>query len=60
MSAPARPGRRPCRAVTRRGDQAGFPALVAVILSLGLVGLLAVNTAVAEDAFRLHELRRAG
>lgn len=38
--------------------QLGFAVITVLVLSAGLVGLLAVNTALAEDAFRVHELRQ--
>lgn len=38
--------------------QLGSVVITVLVLSAGLVGLLAVNTALAEDAFRVHELRQ--
>lgn len=37
---------------------AGLALLVVLLLCAGLVSLLGINTAVAEDAFRVHELRQ--
>ena len=37
---------------------AGLVLLVVLLLCAGLVSLLGINTAVAEDAFRVHELRQ--
>lgn len=37
---------------------AGLVLLVVLLLCAGLVMLLGINTAVAEDAFRVHELRQ--
>ena len=42
----------------RASSPTGFAVAVVLILSGGLVGLLAINTAVAEEAFRVHELRQ--
>jgi cell division protein FtsB len=46
----------------RRSRAAGppFVAVVVLILTLGLLGLLAVNTVLAQDAFRLHALQADG
>ena len=37
---------------------AGLALLVILLLCAGLVTLLGINTAVAEDAFRVHDLRQ--
>lgn len=64
---PRRPGsRRPGRTVrsrsvrTRRtqGPPVAFVGALVGCLAFGLLGLLAVNTAVAQDAFRLDGLRQ--
>lgn len=48
--------------VTRRSQAARAPfiAAVVVILALGLLGLLLLNTVLAQDAFRLHSLQVQG
>lgn len=45
-------------AVPRLVPSAAFAAVVVLLLCVGLVALLAINTAVAEDAFLVHELRQ--
>jgi cell division protein FtsB len=47
---------------TRRtsAPRAPFLAVVVVLLAGGLLGLLALNTALAQDAFRLHALTKQG
>ena len=46
----------------RRSSAARAPFVAAVIglLAIGLLGLLALNTALAQDAFRLHTLDKGG
>ena len=48
--------------VTRRSSAAKAPFVAAVvgILAVGLLGLLALNTVLAQDAFRLHALQLEG
>lgn len=48
--------------VTRRSSAAKAPFVAAVvgILAVGLLGLLALNTVLAQDAFRLHALQLQG
>jgi hypothetical protein len=53
--------RPPLRLVPPRQIAAGrapFVALVTAVLVSGLVGLLVLHTAAAQDAFRLHDLQR--
>ena len=60
--APA-PSRAPLRLVTPRpvvAPKTPFVLLLFGLLGAGLVGLLLLNTIVAEDAFRLHDLQRSG
>ena len=47
----------PPRSAARR---APFVAVVVALLAVGLLGLLALNTVLAHDAFRLHELQVEG
>lgn len=59
---PARPGpvRPPLRSVPAgrpRPARAPFVALVVTLLTLGLLGLLLLNTALAEGAFRVRDLQ---
>jgi hypothetical protein len=42
----------------RRAPRAPFIALVLAVLTTGLVGLLLLNTALAQGSFRLHDLQR--
>ena len=68
-SAPAarpapRPVRRPALALVpagaarRRATRTPFAAVVVALLAAGLLGLLFLNTALAQDAFRLHTLKQ--
>ncbi|HWG94199.1 MAG TPA: hypothetical protein VNU66_08255 [Mycobacteriales bacterium] len=64
---PAADGTRAARPVLRLvpdvrtgAPRAPFVALVVVLLAGGLLGLLALNTALAQDAFRLHGLTVEG
>lgn len=43
-----------------RAPRAPFVALVLTLLALGLLALLMLNTVLAQDAFRLHDLQRRG
>lgn len=44
----------------KRPARAPFIAVVVALLASGLLGLLALNTVLAQDAFRLHELQAEG
>lgn len=46
--------------VAARAPRAPFVALVLSLLALGLMALLMLNTVLAQDAFRLHDLQRRG
>jgi len=53
----------PLRLVPQRRSSAArapFVAAVVGLLAVGLLGLLALNTALAQDAFRLHTLDKGG
>ena len=59
----APPLRTPLSLVPQRRSRVGRAPFVAVVLALlasGLLGLLTLNTVLAQDAFRLHELRSEG
>lgn len=62
--ATGRPGRasaatlRLVPATTARPGRTPFVILVLALLAAGLLALLLLNTAIAQDAFRLHELQR--
>ena len=51
------PPRRPAPATAVLG-RTPFVALVVSLLAAGLLGLLVLNTALAQDAFRLHTLKQ--
>ena len=54
------PGRKPLRLVPplRTGaPRAPFVVLIGTLLTAGLAGLLFLHTALAEDSFRLHDLK---
>lgn len=53
----------PLRLVPQRSLQpprAPFVALIVGLLAAGLLGLLLLNTVIAEDSFRLHALQQSG
>src|SRR3954454_13856875 len=52
-----RPGLALVPPVAGRAPKAPFVVLVAALLVGGLVGVLALHTALAEDSFRLHDLQ---
>jgi hypothetical protein len=52
------PARRPVRTVERRATQAPFAVLVVGLLGGALVGLLLLNTALAQQSFTQSELQR--
>ncbi len=60
-SAPSTVLRRPALAVVparrSRVGHAPFAAVVVAVLAAGLLGLLVLNTVLAQDAFRLHTLK---
>ena len=74
VARPARPSTRPAArpsarsaaylrlVATRRSSAARAPfiAVVVVLLAAGLLGLLLLNTVLAQDAFRLHALQLQG
>jgi hypothetical protein len=47
-------------AVTGKAARGPFLIVVVAMLAAGLLGLLALNTLLAQDAFRLHELQASG
>lgn len=47
-------------AAAARAPRAPFVLLVLGLLALGLLALLMLNTVLAQDAFRLHDLQRRG
>lgn len=57
---PAATGLRLVRVSPSRAARAPFVVLVLGLLAGGLVALLLLNTAVAEDSFRLHDLQQQG
>lgn len=46
--------------VTAKAARAPFVIVVVAMLAAGLLGLLALNTLLAQDAFHLHELQASG
>jgi len=58
------PARRPSLALVPAGarrartSRTPFAAVVVALLAAGLLGLLVLNTALAQDAFRLHTLKQ--
>ena len=56
--APARPPLAVVAPAPWRPKRAPFVLLSLVVVALGLLGLLVLNTVLAEDAFRRHELER--
>jgi outer membrane biosynthesis protein TonB len=56
--APARPSLRVVTPVPSRAPRAPFVLFSMLLVGLGLVGLLVLNTVVAQDAFTLHDLDR--
>lgn len=59
---PAAPSRPSLRLVPRRRTQAArapFIAVIVLLLGSGLLGLLALNTLLAQDAFTLHKLQQS-
>jgi outer membrane biosynthesis protein TonB len=62
MRRPATPPRPPLTALPapfRRAPRAPFVVLILAVLTSGLVGLLLLNTALAQGSFRLHDLQRS-
>jgi cell division protein FtsB len=55
---PARPNLRVVTPVPSRAPRAPFVLFSMLVVGLGLVGLLVLNTVVAQDAFTLHDLDR--
>jgi cell division protein FtsB len=58
--APARPNLRVVTPVPSRAPRAPFVLFSMLVVGLGLVGLLVLNTVVAQDAFTLHDLGTSG
>ena len=56
----ARPVLRLVPDVRTGAPKAPFVTLVVLLLAGGLLGLLALNTVLAQDAFRVHELNASG